>query len=128
LNSSSQGWFLPSLVKIGPVVLERKIFKISNPIFTFCDYLPFKEDWAIYLNNLEFPSSKYNLYQVWLNLASWFWRKFLNIFSVFLRFCYYLPLEKSYPLRLNKLESPPLKDDLWKVRLKLAKWFWRKRF
>jgi hypothetical protein len=30
----------------------------------FCDYLPFEEDLAIYLNKLEFPSSKDNLYQV----------------------------------------------------------------
>jgi hypothetical protein len=25
---------------------------------------------------LEFPSSKDNLYQVWLKLACWFWRRF----------------------------------------------------
>jgi hypothetical protein len=28
------------------------------------------------LNKLEFPSPKNNLYQVWLNLACWFWRRF----------------------------------------------------
>jgi hypothetical protein len=32
---SPQGWFLLSLVKIGPVVLEKKIFKWPSPIFTF---------------------------------------------------------------------------------------------
>jgi hypothetical protein len=58
------------------------------------------------LNTLEFPLSKDNLYHVWLNLSCWFWRRFLNIFSVFLLFRYYLPLERGYPLRLNKLESP----------------------
>jgi hypothetical protein len=31
-NHSSQGWFVPSLIKIGPVVLE-KIFKWPHPIF-----------------------------------------------------------------------------------------------
>ena len=31
---------------------------------------------------------------------------FLKIFSVFLLFCDYLPLEKDNPLYLNNLESP----------------------
>jgi hypothetical protein len=60
-------------------------------------------------------------------LASWFWRRrFLKMFSVFLLFCYYLPFEMGYPLHLNKLESPPLKDDLCQVWLKVAQWFWRR--
>jgi hypothetical protein len=37
-------------------------------------------------------------------------------------------LKKGYPLHLNKLESPPLKDDLCQVWLKLVQWFWRRRF
>jgi hypothetical protein len=44
---------------------------------------------------------------------------FLN-FNVFLLFRYYLPLEKGYPFSLNKLESPPPKDDLRQVWLKLT--------
>jgi hypothetical protein len=52
----------------------------------------------------------------------------LKIFSVFLLFRNYFPLEKGYPLHLNKLASPPLNDDLWQVWLKLALWFWRRRF
>jgi hypothetical protein len=87
----------------------------------FCDYLPFEEDLALYLNNLESPLPNDDLYQVWLKLACWFWRRrFLKIFSVFLLFCYYLPLEKGNPLHLNNLESPPPKDDLCQVWLKLA--------
>jgi hypothetical protein len=60
-------------VKIGLVVLE--IFNWPHPIFTFCDYLPFEDDLSLYLNKLELPSSKDNLYQVWLNLVGWFWRR-----------------------------------------------------
>jgi hypothetical protein len=30
----------------------------------------------IFLNKLEFPSFKNNLYQVWLNFANWSWRRF----------------------------------------------------
>jgi hypothetical protein len=32
---SLKGWFVPSLVKIGLVVLEKKIFKWPHPIFIF---------------------------------------------------------------------------------------------
>jgi hypothetical protein len=35
-----------------------------TPFLHFCDYLPFEEDLALYLNKLDFPSSKDNLYQV----------------------------------------------------------------
>jgi hypothetical protein len=52
--------------------------------------------------------------------------KILIFFSVFLLFRYYLPLEKDVPLHLNKLESPPPKNYLCQVWLKLAKWFWRR--
>jgi hypothetical protein len=93
----------------------------------FYNYLPFEADLAIYLNKTESPSPKDNLYHVWLYLACWFWRRrFLKIFSVFLHFRYYLPLEKGNPLHFNKLESPPPKDDLCQVWLKLAQWFWRR--
>jgi hypothetical protein len=93
----------------------------------FYNYLTFKEDLSLYLKKTESPSPKDNLYQDWLNLASWFWRRrFFKIFSVFLHFHYYLPLEKGNPLHLNKLETPPPKDDLCQVWLKLAQWFWRR--
>jgi hypothetical protein len=51
---------------------------------------------------------------------------FKKFFSIFLLFCYYLPLEMGNPLHLNNLESPPPKDDLCQVWLKLAQWFWRR--
>jgi hypothetical protein len=49
---------------------------------------------------------------------------FKKIFSVFLLFCYYLPLGWGTVLHSNNLESPPHKD-LCQVWLKLALWFWR---
>jgi hypothetical protein len=60
----TQGLFVPSLVKIGPMVLEKKILNATTPFLHFCDYLPLEEDLALYLNNLEFPLPKDNLYQV----------------------------------------------------------------
>jgi hypothetical protein len=47
----------------GSVVLEKKIFKSPTPFLYFCNYLPFEEDLALNLNNLEFPSPKDILYQ-----------------------------------------------------------------
>jgi hypothetical protein len=62
-------------------------------------------------------------------LACWFWRrKFLKIVSAFSLYLYYLPLERGYPLSLSKLKSPLPKDDFCQVWLKLAQWFWRRRF
>jgi hypothetical protein len=88
-----------SLVEIGQWFWRRRFLNDPTPFWHFCDYLPFEEDLAFYLNKLEFPSSKDNVYQVWLNLASWFWRRrFLKLFNVFLLFLYYLPLEKGYPI------------------------------
>jgi hypothetical protein len=108
------------MVKIGPVVLE-KIFKTPPHFYIFVIIFPFEEDLVLYLNKLEFPSPKDNLYQVWLNLAFWSWRRsFLIFLSAFLLFRYYLPLEKGDPLHLIKLESPLPKDDLCQVWLKLA--------
>jgi hypothetical protein len=53
-------------------------------------------------------------------------KKIFKHFQCIFTLCYYLPLKKGYPLQLNKLESPPPKDDLCQLWLKLAKWFWRR--
>jgi hypothetical protein len=65
--------------------------------------------------------------KVWLKLACWFWRRFFKNFSLFLLFCYYLPLGKGIPFHLKNLNSPPPKDDLCQLWSKLAQWFWRSR-
>jgi hypothetical protein len=98
---------------------------VNQEIKILWPYLPFEEDLALYLNNLAFPLPKDDLYQLWLKLVCWFWRRrFLKIFIVFLLFCDYLPLERGNPLHLKNLESPPPKDDLCQVWLKLAQWLW----
>jgi hypothetical protein len=99
--------------------------------YIFVIISPLKRTWPFiwtYLNNLEFPLPKDDLYQVWLKLACCFLRRrFLKKkLSVFLLFCYYLPLEKGNPLHLNNLESPTPKNDLCQVWLKLAQWFRRR--
>ena len=37
-------------------------------------------------------------------------------------------MEKGGALHLKELESPPPKDALCQVWVKLAQWFWRRRF
>jgi hypothetical protein len=61
-----------------------------------------------------------------LILAAGSGEDFLKIFSAVLLFYYYFPLERGYPLHLNKLEFPPPKDELRQVWLKVAPWFWRR--
>ena len=68
------------------------------------------------------------LWQDCMKLAQWFWRKFLNFLNVFSLFRIYLPLEKGRAIHLNKFESPSPKKALCQVWLKLAQWFWRRRF
>ena len=50
---------------------------------------------------------------------------FVNVFSLFRN---YVPMENGGALHLNKLESPSPEDTLCQVWLKLAGWFWRRRF
>ena len=90
---------------------------------------PLEKGGAFHLNKLKSPSPKDALCQVWLKLAKRFWRRrFFNFVTVFSLFRNHLPLEKGGVLHLNKLESPSPKDALCHVWLKLAQWFWRRRF
>ena len=66
---------MQSLVEIGPVVLELKIFKFLHCDFAILLFYPlgercsplFKETWIAFIQDA--------LCQVWLKLAQWFWRR-----------------------------------------------------
>jgi hypothetical protein len=109
----------------GTVVL-MKIFKWTHHIFAFLWLSPLWRRPGPLFEQFRIPLPNDDLCQVWLKLTSWFWRRFLKIFSVFLLFCDYFSLEKGNPLHLNNLESSPPKDDLCQLWLKLAQWFWRR--
>ena len=84
---------------------------------------------VLHLKKLEYPSPKDALCQVLIKLAQCLWRRgFFNFLNVFSLFQSYLPFEKGRALHLNKLESPSPKDALCQDWLKLAQWFWRRRF
>ena len=119
---------MPSLVEIGSVVLKKKIFKFCQCIFAISKLSPLGKRWGSSIEQIWIPFIQ-GCFGVCLKLAQWFWRRiFLNFLNVFSLFRNYTPLENGVALHLNKLGSPSPKDDLCKVWLKLAQWFWRRRF
>ena len=138
LNGSSfqQNWIpLPKdalcqvCFKIAQWFWRRGFFNFVNVFSVFRNYLPSKKEGALHMIKVESPSPKDALSQVWLKLAQWFWRRrSLNYVNVFSLFRNYLLLETGRALHLNKLESPLPKDALCQVWLKLAQWFWRRRW
>ena len=103
-----------------------------NPLFPGMLCAKFGWNWLSGSGEEDFLiSSMYHRYFViifpWKRAGCWRKRTF-NFLNVFLLFRNYLPLEKGSFLHLNKLESPSPKDALWHVLLKLAQWFWRRRW
>ena len=78
----TQGCFVPSLIEIGPVILEKKIFKFRQFILLFRSHLPLKKGIALHLNKHEYSSPKDALYQIWLNLAQWILKFHQCIFAI----------------------------------------------
>ena len=115
-------------LKLAQWFWRRRFFNFVNVFLLFRNYFPLEKGGALHLNKHESPSPKDALCQVWLRLAQWFWRRFVNFVNLFSLFRYHLPLERDGALHLNKLESPSPEDALCQVQLKLAQWFWRRRF
>ena len=110
---------MPSLVEIGSVVLEKKIFEFRQCICAISLLSPLGKERGPSFEQLESPSPKDALCQVRLKLAQWFWRRrFLNFVNVFSLFRYYLPLEKGGALHLKKHEFASPRDTLCQVWLK----------
>jgi hypothetical protein len=88
------------MIEFGKLVLEKKIFKnikILSAILLFCYYLPLEKGYSLHLNKFESPSPKNDLCQVWLKLAQWFWRRFLNDSMHFNIFVIISPLKRTWP-------------------------------
>jgi hypothetical protein len=94
---------------------RRRFLKIFSVFLLFCYYLPLVRGNPLYLNKLGIIPLRDDLCQVWLKLAQWFWRRFLNDPTPFLHFCDYLPYKEDLYLYLNKLELPSSKDNLYHV-------------
>ena len=46
---------MPSLFKIGPLVLEKTILNFVNVFLLFHNYLPFEKGGVLHLNKIEVP-------------------------------------------------------------------------
>ena len=121
--------FVPNLVEISQVVLEKKIFKLSLIYFRYFVIIsPFKRAGPFIWKNLN-PLHPRML----CGKFGWNWpcvsgeEDFFNFVNIFSLFLHYLPLTKDMVLLMKKIESPSLKDALWHVYLKFAYWFWRRR-
>ena len=71
----TQGCFVPSLVEIGWVALEKKIIKFVNVFSLFLNYLILEKVRFLHFNKLESPLPTDALCQVWLKLAHWLLRR-----------------------------------------------------
>ena len=56
-------------------VWRRRIFYLVKVFLLFLYYLPLEKDKALHLNKLESPLPKDALYQVWMKMALWFWKR-----------------------------------------------------
>ena len=101
----TKGCFMPRLIEIGPVILERKIFKFCPSILLFRCNLPLEKPMALGLNKSESPSPKDALSQVWLKLVKWFWRRFLNSSMHFHYFIIIFPWKRVWPFIWTNLNS-----------------------
>jgi hypothetical protein len=68
----NQEKFVLNLIEFGLLFSTRRFLKIFSVFLLFYYYLPFEMGYSKSLNKLEFPSLKYILYLVWLNLTCWF--------------------------------------------------------
>ena len=95
-----QGCSVPSLVEIGPMILERIIFK-----FCFFVIIPLEKSGAPHLNKHKSHLPKTALCKIWLNIYQWFCRKrLLNFVNIFLCLIFISPA-------LGKGRSPPFEQN-----------------
>ena len=64
--------FVPSLMDVCPVALEKKVNKFRQGIFAMSILFPFGKMSDSHWKKLEFPPPKDALWQAWLKLAEWF--------------------------------------------------------
>jgi hypothetical protein len=103
------------LIDFGLLVLVKILKKNLVYFYSFAIISPWRRAIPLPLNKIESLPSKDDLCQVWLKLAQWFWRRFLNDPTPFLQSCDYLPFEEGMALHLNKLQFPSPKDNLYQV-------------
>ena len=106
--------------------IENFVNRCSPSILAFLWLSLLWKGFGPWFVQFEFPLPTDDWYQVWLKLASWFWRRVLRIFNEFLLFCYYLHFRKEAIFNMHNSEFHLPKDDLCQLWLKLTWRFWRR--
>ena len=107
MNAFCQVW-----LKLAQWFYRRRFLNFVNVFSLFHNHLPLEKGGGLHLNNLIYHSPKDDLFQVWLKLSQWFWRKrFVKIVNVFSLFHNILPFGRRSP-SLKQFEFPSFKDDL----------------
>lgn len=101
------------------------VFRFYIYFTKFWNYFPLQKIATLYLNKIGFPLTQgcYMCF-VWLKLVQWLGKQLKNTFFPPL-FCFYLPLETGFALKLNKNEFPSPQDAKCQVRIKLPQWLRR---
>jgi hypothetical protein len=125
------GCFHVNLSFFASVDLHQRIFNDPSryPIFAFLKKkLPLWRGPGPLFEQSQIPSPKDCLVSSLIEIGLLVIRRFFIMFSVFLIFCYYLPLGKGVVLHLNNSESLLPNDDLCQLWLQLAQQVWRRNW
>jgi hypothetical protein len=127
LINFTQGWFVPNLIEIGLLVLEKKtVLNVTYVNMVFLIVAP-PEPWEPW-SELEFTSYQKSFHVNMSSCGSVVLENILNDPSPLLHFCNDLPFREDLALNLKNLEFPWPKDNLNPVWRKLAYCFWGIRF
>ena len=116
---------MSSLVEIGPLVVKKNLYFYKISLL----YFPFEPTVTLHLDD-KFGSPLPNqvLWEVWLKVAQWFWRRFLHFVNVF--FFALFPSKSQLGNRHGSFVCMSLINPLHPRMplLELAQWFWGRRF
>ena len=78
----TQGCFMPGLVEIDPMVLDKKIFRFRQWILLFRNYLPLEKGVALYITNFNSLHPRMLCAEFGLNWPSGSWEEDENAKSL----------------------------------------------
>ena len=102
-----QGCFVPSFAEIGPVILEKKIFKVRQYIFAISLLSPLGKGWGPSFELTWNPFTKAGYVPSLVEIGPVILENkiFLSSSMFFLLFCYYLPLEMGVAIIWTNLNT-----------------------
>ena len=103
IHSFTKECIVPSLFEFIPVFLawSRRFFKFWTCTFSILLITPWKRTWPFVLTKLNSPHPRRLCAKLGWNWSSYSWKTFWISSMIFLKFRYYLPLEKDVALHLE---------------------------